>query len=241
MIRATRTHLRLDAGQHIVYGSDGGNTLRLVNISTSENVRLLTGAEIGYVPTPPIILSPDGALALVGGYSLQDYEIHRYQAWDLKIGQPLEAPPIGDARHINSAGYMELDRRAVAFDGEEVIYLDSDGKLVLWKVGEERGNILGQIAVRYPSLGSPMIWSNDSMRLLLEMDRDKAVTVWDVSEGELIVERRDGTYPADLNGDLLAYRGEDGNLILWDIQETTNRSTSWSCHAFKSGSGSPGW
>ena len=203
----------------VIYGSDGGNSLRLVNILSRERVRVLTGLEIGFVPTPPVIISPKGALALVGGYSLGDYEIHPYQVWDLKLGRPLEVPSIGDTRHINSAGYMELDRHAVAFDGEEVIYLDTDGRLVRWKVGEQQGNTLGQIPVRYPSLDTPMIWSGDSTRLLLEMDRGKAVTVWDVAEGKLINERKDGTYPADLHGDILAYQGEDGNLVLWNIQE----------------------
>lgn len=203
----------------VVYGSDGGNRLRLVEVSTRENVRVLTGAEVGFVPAPPVVISPDGDLALVGGYSLGEYEIHPYQVWDLKLGRPLELPPIGELRHINSAGYMELDRPAVAFDGEEVIYLDSDGRLVRWKVGEEQGNVLGQIPVRYPSLQTPMIWSDDGTQLLLEMDPGKAVTVWEVAAGELIAERRDGTYPADLQGDVLAYRGGDGNLVLWNIQE----------------------
>jgi len=217
--RLPRIYGWIPGGSVVVYGSDGGNRLRLKDISTGKEVRAFTVAEVGYVPTPPIVISSDGNLALVGGYSLGEYEIHPYRVWDLNLGRSLEVPPIGELRHINSAGCMRLDRPAVAFDGEEVIYLDTDGRLVRWRVGEEQGNVLGLIPVRYPCLGTPMVWSNDSTRLLLETDPGKAVTVWDMPAGELIIERRDGTFPADFHGEVLAYRGGDGNLILWNIQK----------------------
>jgi WD40 repeat protein len=201
----------------IIVGAGSGG-LRLEDIPTGKVLRRLTGAEVGFIPTPPVVVSPDGALALIGGYSLGEYELHPYQVWDLERGRQLEAPPVGELRHINSAGCMQLNRPAVAFDGEQAISLDTDGRLMRWKVGEEEGDVLGELLVRYPCLQTPMVWSDDSARVVLETDPGRAVTVWDVSSGELIVERKDGTYPADLNGNLLAYRGGDNNLVLWNMQ-----------------------
>jgi len=201
----------------VIVGSEG-DSLHLVDIVTGEVLRRLTGAEAGFVPTPPVVASPTGDLALVGGYSLGEYEIQPYEVWDLNLGKPVEVPLVGEQRHINSAGCLQLNRPAVAFDGEEVITFDTDGRLMRWQVGEEQGDVVGLIPVRYPCLGTPMIWSEDSARLVLETDPGQAVTVWDGFAGELIAERRDGTYPAGLHGDILAYRGNDGDLVLWNIE-----------------------
>lgn len=103
--------------------------------------------------------------------------------WDLKLGRPLDVPPVGKLRHIFSAGCMELHRPAVAFDGAEVIYFDTDGRFVRWKIGEAQGEILGTIPVHYPCLGTPLVWSDDSTRLVLETDPGQAVTVMMRSPG----------------------------------------------------------
>lgn len=215
---SSRIYAWMPGSTVVVYGVEGGEKLSLVEVTTGEVLREVTDTSVGFVPTPPVVIDPDGDLALVGGYSLGEYEIHPYQVWDLNLGRPLDVPLIGELRHINSAGCMFLDRPAVAFDGKEVIYLDTDGRLVRWKVFEERGEDLGWIPVRYPCLETPMVLSSDSTRLVLETDPGQAVTVWDMTTGELIAERRDGNYPADVHGEVLAYRGGDGNLVLWNIQ-----------------------
>jgi WD40 repeat protein len=69
-----------------------------------------------------------------------------------------------------------------------------------------------------------MVWSEDGSRLVLETDPGQAVTVWDMNAGRLVTERKDGTYPADIHGDLLAYRGVDGSLALWDLQKNAEKA-----------------
>jgi WD40 repeat protein len=215
--RASRIYAWVPNSTIAIYGSDGGSALLTVDVSTGEIISKLTGIKIGFIPTPPVIISSNANLALVGGYSLGDYQIFPYQIWDLKANRLLDLPLVGELRHINSAGAMQLSRPAVAFDGNEVLYLDTDGRVVRWNIGEEQGNILSQVAVHYPSLETPMLWSEDSTRLVLETDPGKVISVWEVASGNLLVERVDGTFPADLHNDLLAYRGENGDLIIWSL------------------------
>lgn len=61
----------------VIVGS-AGDSLRLEDIATGEVRRRLPGAEVGFPPTPPVVISPNGDLALVGGYSIQEYEILPY-------------------------------------------------------------------------------------------------------------------------------------------------------------------
>lgn len=105
---------------------------------------------------------------------------------------------------------------AVGFNGKEIHYLYKDGQLERWLVGATVGMLLGRVPVYYPILGDPLVWSSDSTRLVLSTEPFSAITVWDVATGRLIAARQEGTYPVAIDDSLLAYRGPDEQLILWD-------------------------
>lgn len=202
----------------VVHDVPASSGLRLTDVATGEAALAVNDGFASDGVFPAMVLAEDSGLALVGGWRPGDYQIYPYEVWDLAGGRPLGVPQVGEQRHVNSAGCMLLSRTAVRFDGEEALYLDSDGKLVRWPVGAGEGEVVGWLPVRYPCLITPMVWSPDSTRLVLEMDPGRVVTVWDVASGQLIAEKRDGTYPADIHGSLLAYRSANGQLILWDLE-----------------------
>lgn len=210
-------HGWLPGSTTVVYDAPGG--LRLVDVTTGALVREIESVPITVFLSNPLSFAPQSGLALVSKPVDTPYEIPAYEVWDLTAEKKLELPALGEPRHVNLAGCMLLDRPAVAFDGKTLLYLDTDGQLVRWPVGAAEGELLGWLAVRYPCLGTPMVWSPDSTRLVLETDPGKAVTVWDAATGQLLAERRDGTYPADHHDMLLAYRGVEEQLIVWDLDQ----------------------
>ncbi len=187
---------------------DGDSGLAILDVGTDELVMEVRDVPAGYMVAPPIILAQDSPLALVGsGYNgFSGEQIHPYVVWDLAAGQALEAPPVGGMGNI-----------AVAFNGEKIHYLFPDGRLERWLVGASEGELLGRVPVYYPNLGGPLVWSSDSMRLALSTEPGSAITVWDVATGRLIAARYDGTQPVAIDDSLLAYRGLDEQLILWDL------------------------
>jgi len=216
-------HGWLPGSATVVYDARDG--LRLVDVTTGALVQELKEVTANVFLSNPLVLTSQPGLALVNGPTDHPYEIPTYEVWDLAAGKQVETPLLGERRHVNGAGCMWLERPAVAFDGETLLYLDTDGQLVRWQVGEAQGELLGQVEVRYPCLGTPMVWSPDSTRLVLETDPGKAVTVWDAATGQMLAERRDGTYPANIHGPLLAYRGAEEQLIVWDLEGKTARFT----------------
>lgn len=196
---------------------DDERGLVLMDILSGQVVREFPDATPGFPPSPPVVVDREGARMLVGGAMVSEYAVEPYQVWDLTTGRPLPVPPVGESRHVNAAGCLLLHRPDVRLEGDRVLYLDSDGRLVRWRLGDAMGEAVGEVAVRLPCLGTPVVWSPEGSRLLLQTDPGAAVTVWEAATGALVAERRDGTFPADLHGDLLAYRGRQGDVLVRDL------------------------
>lgn len=190
--------------------------LQLFDVRAGETVRELSGARAGFGPSV-VLVAPDGSTVLAGGHEPAQYQIMPYLAWDLETGQALDVPPVAEQRHVSRAGCMILTRPAAHFDGERLLYVDSDGRIVQWALGVDAGDEIGRLPVAYPCLGTPLLWSPDSTRLALHVAPGDAIAVWDVAGASRVALREDGTFPAALAGDLLAYRGETGDLLLYDL------------------------
>lgn len=212
----TRIHGWLPDSRTALLGAPQPPDLQLFNVRTGEVVRELSGARAGFGPSV-VLVAPDGSSMLAGGHEPAEYQIMPYLAWDLETGQALDAPPLAEQRHVNGAGCMILTRPAAHFDGERLLYVDGDGRIVQWALGADAGDEIGRLPVAYPCLGRPLLWSPDSTRLALHVDPGDAIAVWDVAGANRVALREDGSFPAALAGDLLAYRGETGDLLLYDL------------------------
>lgn len=212
----TRIYGWLPDSRTAVLGAPQPPDLQLVDVRSGEVVGELPGARAGFGPAA-VLVAPDGSTALAGGFELGEYQFMPYLAWNLETGQARDVPPLAEQRHVNGAGCMILTRPAAHFDGERLLYVDGDGRIMQWALGADAGDEIGRLPVAYPCLGTPLLWSPDSTRLALHVDPGDAIAVWDVAGPSLVALREDGTFPAALAGDLLAYRRETGDLLLYDL------------------------
>ncbi|MGD2178019.1 MAG: WD40 repeat domain-containing protein, partial [Anaerolineae bacterium] len=189
--------------------SSGGNTLRLWELETGEQIR-----KVSFPSVPHLFgVSPDGGTAMFGVESLFLWDI---EGW--REGQSLSSVAID----------VWPESASFSADGHMALSGDSEGTLRLW-------NLAGQVDFRrFDTDGTPLsaVALSPDGRRLLTGDMTDVVKLWDVESGEVI--RRfegdavnvspdsvafspDGKYALVGSGD--AFGGtETRSLVLWDVQ-----------------------
>ncbi|MGC9320612.1 MAG: hypothetical protein ACP5KN_21445 [Armatimonadota bacterium] len=189
--------------------SSGGNTLRLWELETGEQIR-----NVSFPAWPHLFgVSPDGGIAMFG--------VNALLLWDIE--------PWREGQSLSSVS-IDVGPESASFsaDGHMALSGDSEGTLRLW-------NLVGQVEFRrFDTDGTPLpaLAVSPDGRRLLTGDMTDVVKLWDVESGEVIRRMEEdavGVCPDCIalspDGELALVGsadpfGDSGakSLVLWDVE-----------------------
>ncbi|AFY73408.1 WD40 repeat-containing protein [Synechococcus sp. PCC 7502] len=137
---------------------------------------------------------------------LRDVSLHQVNLSHANLATSMFAEAIG-----------EIHKIVVSPDDRLVANSCNDGSISIWQVGSGQ-NVLNLKA--HDSYVIGLVFTPDSRRLI-SGSFDKHIKIWDISTGECLESWQSSAdiYGIALSSDgkILAYSGEDGSILLWDL------------------------